>query len=172
MHIIFAEIYVQEVMERHWVSVSVVSNQDVRFTSRLWKQFHDEKGILLHFSTSFHPQTDGLMEQIIQTVEDMLHACVLDFGGSWDTYIPLAAFSDNNSYHASIDRPPFEILYKRRCRTPVCWGEVGQRVMGSIEEVVKTIEMIQQVRSRLHTTQSRQKSYADKRRSYLEFPTG
>ena len=99
-------------------------------------------------------------------------ACVLDFGASWDTYLPLAEFSYNNSYHASIDRPPFEMLYGRRCRTPICWGEVGQRVMGSTEVVLKTTERIQQVRSRLQTAQSRQKSYADKRRSDLEFQVG
>lgn len=89
---------------------------------------------------------------------------VLDFGGSWDMYLPLAEFSYNNSYHASIDRPPFEMLYKRKCRTPIYWDEVGQRVMGSTKVVLKTTEKIQQVRRRLQTTQSRQKSYADKHR--------
>ncbi|CAH1425485.1 unnamed protein product [Lactuca virosa] len=94
---------------------------------------------LLHFSTSFHPQTDGQSERKIQTLEDMLHTCVLDFGGSWDTYLPLVEFSYNNSYHASIDRPPFEMLYGRKYRTPIYWDEVNQRVMGSIKVVLKTI---------------------------------
>ena len=101
-----------------------------------------------------------------------MRACVLDFGGSWDTYLPLAEFSYNNSYHASIDRPPFKMFYGRRCRTPICWGEVGQRFMGSTDVVLKTTERIQQVRSRLQTAQSKQKSYADKRRSDLEFQVG
>ena len=129
-------------------------------------------GTRLHFSTAFHAQTDGQSERTIQTLEDMLRACVLDFGGSWDTYLPLAEFLYNNSYHASIDRPPFEMLYGRKCRTPICWGEVGQRVIGSTEVVLKTTELIQQVRSRLQTAQSRQKSYADRRRSDLEFQVG
>ena len=167
-----ADIYIREIVARHGVPVSVISDRDVRFTSRFWKRFHDELGTRLHFSTAFHPQTDGQSERTIQTLEDMLRACVLDFGGSWDTYLPLAEFSYNNSYHASIDRPPFEMLYGRRCRTPICWGEVGQRVMGSTEVVLKTTEKIQQVRSRLQTAQSRQKSYADKRRSDLEFQVG
>jgi len=167
-----ADIYVREIVARHGVPVSVVSDRDVRFTSRFWKRFHDEMGTRLHFSTAFHPQTDGQSERTIQTLEDMLRACVLDFGGCWDTYLPLAEFSYNNSYHASIDRPPFEMLYGRKCRTPICWGEVGQRVMGSTEVVLKTTELIQQVRSRLQTAQSRQKSYADKRRSDLEFQVG
>ena len=167
-----ADIYVREIVARHGVPVSVVSDRDVRFTSRFWKRFHDEMGTRLHFSTAFHPQTDGQSERTIQTLEDMLRACVLDFGGCWDTYLPLAEFSYNNSYHASIDRPPFEMLYGRKCRTPICWGEVGQRVMGSTEVVLKTTELIQQVRSRLQTAQSRQKSYADRRRSDLEFQVG
>ena len=131
-----ADIYVREIVARHGVPVSVVSDRDVRFTSRFWKRFHDEMGTRLHFSTAFHPQTDGQSERTIQTLEDMLRACVLDFGGCWDTYLPLAEFSYNNSYHASIDRPPFEMLYGRKCRTPICWGEVGQRVMGSTEVVL------------------------------------
>ena len=70
---------------------------------------------------------------------------------SWDTYIPLAEFSYNNIYHASIDRPPFEMVYGRKYMTPICWGEVGQRVMGSTEVVLKTTDKIQQVLSRLQT---------------------
>ena len=137
-----ADIYVREIEARQGVPVSVVSDRDVRFTSRFWKRFHDEMGTRLLFSTAFHPHTDGQSERTIQTLEDMLRACVLDFGGSWDTYLPLAEFSYNNSYHASIDRPPFEMLYGRKCRTPICWGEVGQQVIRSKEVVLKTTELI------------------------------
>jgi len=167
-----AEIYVKEVVSRHGVPISIVSDRDVRFTSRFWKKFHEELGTKLHFSTAYHPQTDGQSERTIQTLEDMLRACVLDFGGSWDAYLPLTEFSYNNSHHSSIGMPPFELLYGRRCRTPICWGEVGQRVMGSTEIILQTTEQIQQVRQRLLTAQSRQKSYADRRRSELEFQVG
>lgn len=68
-----------------------------------------------------------------------------DFGRSWDTYLPLAKFSYDNNYHASIDRSPFMILYGGKYRTPNCWGEVGHRVMGSTEVVLKTSELIQHV---------------------------
>lgn len=115
-----ADMYVHEVVARHGVPISVVSDQDIRFNSRFWKLFHDKMGTLLHFSTAFHHQTDEQSERTIQTLEDVLRACILDFGGSWDTYFPLAEFSYNNSYHASIDRPPFEMLYGRKCRTPIC----------------------------------------------------
>ncbi|KAJ9544814.1 hypothetical protein OSB04_024521 [Centaurea solstitialis] len=109
-----AETYVKEVVLRNGVPVSIISDRDVRFTSRFWERFHSELGTRLHFSTAYHPQTDGQSERTIQTLEDMLRACVLDFGGSWDTYLPLAEFSYNNSYHSSIGMPPFEMLYGRR----------------------------------------------------------
>ncbi|KAI3505957.1 hypothetical protein L1887_28299 [Cichorium endivia] len=167
-----AKVYVDEIISRHGIPVSVISDRDVRFTSRFWRKFHEELGTRLHFSTAYHPQTDGQSERTIQTLEDMLRACVIDFGGSWDSHLPLAEFSYNNSYHASIGRAPFEMLYGRKCRTPICWGEVGQRVLGSTEVVIKTTELIQKVRERLLTAQSRQKSYADRRRSDLEFQVG
>ncbi|KAJ9564891.1 hypothetical protein OSB04_000857 [Centaurea solstitialis] len=167
-----AELYVKEVVKRHGVPVSIISDRDTRFTSRFWERFHADMGTIMHFSTAYHPQTDGQSERTIQTLEDMLRSCVLDFGGSWDTYLPLAEFSYNNSYHSSIGMPPYEMLYGRRCRTPICWGEVGQRVLGSTEVVQQTTEHIQRIRERLRTAQSRQKSYADKRRSVLEFQVG
>ncbi|KAJ9538155.1 hypothetical protein OSB04_030888, partial [Centaurea solstitialis] len=167
-----ADIFVREIVRLHGVPVSIVSDRDTRFTSRFWERFQKEMGTNLHFSTTFHPQTDGQSERTIQTLEDMLRACVLDFGGSWDRYLPLAEFSYNNSFHASIGMPPFEMLYGRKCRTPICWGEVGHRVLGSTEIVLKTTELVQMIRERLATAQSRQKSYADKRRSDLEFQIG
>ena len=76
-------------------------------------------------STAYHPQTDGQSERTIQTLEDMLRACVIDFGKAWDTHLPLVEFSYNNSYHSSIKVAPFEALYGRKCRSPLCWAEVG-----------------------------------------------
>ncbi|KAJ9563234.1 hypothetical protein OSB04_008394 [Centaurea solstitialis] len=167
-----ADIFVREIMRLHGVPVSIVSDRDTRFTSRFWERFQKEMGTKLHFSTAFHPQRDGQSERTIQTLEDMLRACVLDFGGSWDRYLPLAEFSYNNSFDASICMPPFEMLYGRKCRTPICWGEVGHRVLGSTEIVLKTTELVQMIRERLATAQSRQKRYADRRRSDLEFQVG
>ena len=79
---------------------------------------HAELGTRLDLSTAFHPQTDGQSERTIQVLEDMLRACVIEFGGHWDD-LPLAEFSYNNSYHSSIDMAPFEALYGRRCRSPI-----------------------------------------------------
>ena len=167
-----AETFVREIVTLHGVPVSIVSDRDTRFTSRFWGKFQEELGTRLHFSTAFHPQTDGQSERTIQTLEDMLRACAIDFGGNWDDHLHLAEFSYNNSYHSSIQMPPYEALYGRKCRTPVCWGEVGQRVLGSTDIVLKTTEKIQMIRERLETARSRQKSYADRRRSDLEFQVG
>jgi hypothetical protein len=80
-------------------------------------------GTQLKFSTAFHPATDGQTERTIQTLEDMLRACVMDFQGSWEKNLPLVEFSYNNSHHTSIGMAPHEALYGRRCRTPLCWDE-------------------------------------------------
>ncbi|KAD3067679.1 hypothetical protein E3N88_35559 [Mikania micrantha] len=167
-----AETYVREVVSRHGVPVTIVSDRDTRFTSHFWRNFQEELGTKLLISTAYHPQTDGQSERTIQTLEDMLRACIIDFGGSWDDYLPLAEFSYNNSYHSSIGMPPYEMLYGRKCRTPVCWGEVGQRELANKKVVKVTNERIDQIRAHLKAAQDRQKSYADKRRRPIEFQVG
>ena len=77
-------------------------------------------GTRLHFGTAFHPQKAGQSEKTIQTLEDMLRVCVLEFKGSWDRYLPLMEFSYNNSYQSNIEMAPYEDLYGRKCRTPLC----------------------------------------------------
>ncbi|GJX32991.1 putative reverse transcriptase domain-containing protein [Tanacetum coccineum] len=129
-------------------------------------------GTRLHMSTSYHPQTDGQSERTIQTLEDMLRACVMDFGGSWDTHLPLVEFSYNNSYHTSIKCAPFEALYGWKCRSPVIWTEVGESQLIGPEIVQETTEKIIQIKERLKTARSRQKSYADNRRKPFEFKVG
>ncbi|KAK1429741.1 hypothetical protein QVD17_11959 [Tagetes erecta] len=167
-----AEEFIKEVVTRHGMPVSIVSDRDTRFTSKFWKKFHEEMGTRLHISSAYHPQTDGQSERTIQTLEDMLRACVLEFGGSWDSHLPLAEFSYNNSYHASIKMPPFEMLYGRRCRTPICWGEIGQRELGSLEIVEATTEKLEKIKECMKAAKDRQKSYADKRRKDIVFQVG
>ncbi|GJY50855.1 putative reverse transcriptase domain-containing protein [Tanacetum coccineum] len=96
-----------------------------------------------------------------ETLEDMLRACVIDFGSGWDKHLPLAEFSYNNNYHASIKAAPFEALYGRKCRSPVCWSEVGDAQLTGPEMIRKTTEMIVQIKNRLLASRSRQKRYAD-----------
>ena len=129
-------------------------------------------GTRLHFSTAFHPQTDGQSERTIQTLEDMLRSCVMEFGGNWDTHLPLIEFAYNNSFQASIGMAPYEALYGRQCRTPVCWDEVGERKLTSPDLVQITSDKIRVIRDRLKIAQDRQRSYSDKRRKDLEFQVG
>ena len=102
----------------------------------------------------------------------MLRTCILDFGGNWDSHLPLIEFSYNNSYHSSIGCAPFEALYGRKCRSPICWTEVGDNRITGPELIQETTDKIAQIQRRLQATRSRQKSYADKRRKPLEFQVG
>ncbi|GKE29263.1 putative reverse transcriptase domain-containing protein [Tanacetum coccineum] len=104
----------------HGVPVSIISDRDSHFTSRFWKSLQEALGTNLDMSTAYHPQTVGQIERTIQTLEDMLHAYVIDFESSWDRHLPLVEFSYNNSYHASIKVAPYEALYGRKCRSPIC----------------------------------------------------
>ncbi|GJU69104.1 putative reverse transcriptase domain-containing protein [Tanacetum coccineum] len=101
-------------------------------------------------STAYHPETDGQSERIIQTLEDMLRAYVIDFGNGWEGHLPLIEFSYNNSYHASIKAAPFEALYGRKCRSPVCWAEVRDARLTGPELVHETIEKIVQTKQRMY----------------------
>ncbi|KAI3776235.1 hypothetical protein L1987_46008 [Smallanthus sonchifolius] len=100
-----AEVFINEVVARHGMPLTIVSDRDTRFTSRFWKRFHEAMGTRLNISTAYHPQTDGQSERTIQTLDDMLRACIIDFGGSWDSHLPLAKFSYNNSHHTTIGMP-------------------------------------------------------------------
>ena len=128
-----------------------------------------ELGVKLNLSTAFHPQTDGQSERTIQTLEDMLRSCVLQFKGHWNEYLPLAEFTYNNSYHTSIEMSPYEALYGKQCRTPLCWNETGEWKLLGPEIVQTTVVKVNIIRARLKAAQDRQKSYADKRRKDLEF---
>ncbi|GJY70147.1 putative reverse transcriptase domain-containing protein [Tanacetum coccineum] len=123
-------------------------------------------------STAYHPETDGQSERTIQTLEDMLRACVLDFGKSWDKHLPLVEFSYNNSYHTNIKATPFEALYGRKCRSPICWAKVGDSQLTDPEIIHETTEKIVQIKNRIQAAHDRQKSYADVRGKPLEFQVG
>ncbi|RVX08378.1 Transposon Tf2-8 polyprotein [Vitis vinifera] len=154
-----------------WVIVDRLT-KDPKFTSQFWQILQRALGTQLNFSTAFHPQTDGQSERVIQILKDMLRACVLDFGGNWADYLPLAEFAYNNSYQSSIGMAPYEALYGRPCRSPLCWIEMGESRLLGPEIVQETTEKIQLIKEKLKIAQDRQKSYADKRRRPLEFEEG
>ena len=94
--------------------ISIVSDRDPWFTSHFWESLQGALGTKLYFSTTFHPQTDGQLERIIQTLEDMLRACMLKFKGNWDEHLPLIEFAYNISYHSSIDMASYKVLYGKK----------------------------------------------------------
>ncbi|GKC05994.1 putative reverse transcriptase domain-containing protein [Tanacetum coccineum] len=165
-------LYIKEIVSRHGVPISIISDRDSHFTSRFWQSLQNALGTQLDMSTAYHPKTDGQSERTIQTLEDMLRACVIDFGKGWDKHLPLIEFSYNNSYHASIKAAPFEALYGRKCRSPVCWAEVGDVQLTGPEIIHETTEKIMQIRQRLQAARDRQRSYANVRRKPLEFQVG
>ncbi|GKF27002.1 reverse transcriptase domain-containing protein, partial [Tanacetum coccineum] len=112
-------LYIKEIVSQHGVPISIISDRDSHFTSRLWKSLQNALGTQLDTSTVYHPETDGKSERTIQTLEDMLRCCVIDFGKGWEKHLPLVEFSYNNSYHASIKAAPFKALYGRKCRSPI-----------------------------------------------------
>ncbi|GJU11426.1 putative reverse transcriptase domain-containing protein [Tanacetum coccineum] len=127
----------------------IISDRDGRFTSHFWQSLKKALGIRLDMSTAYHPQTDGQSDRTIQTLEYMLCACVIDFGNGWNKHLSLVEFSYNNSYHTSIKAAPFEALYGRKCRSPVCWAEVGDAQLTSPESVHEIIKKIVQIKSRI-----------------------
>ncbi|GJS14383.1 putative reverse transcriptase domain-containing protein [Tanacetum coccineum] len=136
------KLYMKEVVTQHGVHASIISDRDGRFTSLFWKALNKALGTRLDMSTAYHPETDGQSERTIQTLEDMLRACVLDFGKNWDRHLPLVELSYNNNYHTSIKAAPFEALYGQKCRSPVCWAEVGDAQLTGPAIIHETTEKI------------------------------
>ncbi|GKC29831.1 putative reverse transcriptase domain-containing protein [Tanacetum coccineum] len=147
--------YLKEVVSRYGVPISIISDRDWKFTSDFWKSLNKALDTQLDMSTAYHLETDGQSERTIQTLEDMLRACVLEFGKGWDRHLPLVEFSYNNTYHTSIKAAPFEALYGRKCRSPICWAEVGDSQLTSPEIIHETTEKIVQIKSRIQATRDR-----------------
>nr|GFA16235.1 putative reverse transcriptase domain-containing protein [Tanacetum cinerariifolium] len=144
-------IYLKEVVTIHGIPVSIISDRDPsdrypRFASNFWRSLQNYLGTRLDMSTAYHPKTDGQSERTIQTIEDMLRACAIDFGKGWDNHLPLVEFSYDNSYHATIKVAPFEALYGQKCRSPVCWTEVGEAQIHGPELTQETTEKMVQIK--------------------------
>jgi len=167
-----ADLYIREIVRLHGVPSSIISDRDPRFTYKFLGSLHQALGTKIHLSSAYHPQTDGQSERTIKSLEDLLRACVLENSGSWDKYLPLIEFTYNNNFHSSIGMAPYEALYGRKCKTPLCWFESGENLFLGPELIQQTTDKIRMIQEKLRTTQSRQKSYADKRRRPLEFLEG
>nr|GEU47631.1 putative reverse transcriptase domain-containing protein [Tanacetum cinerariifolium] len=132
-------------------------------TRLFWQSLQNALGTQLDMSTAYHPETDGQSERTIQTLEDMLRAFVIDFVKGWERHLSLAEFSYNNSYHVNIKAAPFEALYGRKCKSPVCSAEVGDVQLTGPKIIHETTKKIVQIRQRLQAARDRQRSYANVR---------
>ena len=133
---------------------------------------YETLGTRLEFSTAFHPQTDGQTERVNQILEDMLRACALDYGSSWDEIFPYAEFSYNNSYQASLKMAPSEALYGRRCRTPLLWDEVGDRQLFGPHLIKESEEKVKLLQDRLKVAQSGRRVLQTQKRKEVVYEIG
>jgi transposase InsO family protein len=146
-----AELYMSRIVCLHGVP-KIVSDRGTQFTSHFWKRLHESMDTKLNFSSAYHPQTDGQTERTNQVLEDMLRACALKHGRSWDKSLPYAEFSYNNSYQASLKMAPFEALYGRKCRTPLYWNQTGESQVFGPEILQEAEKQVQIIRENLKTT--------------------
>jgi hypothetical protein len=165
-------LYIMEVVRLHGVPKFIVSDRDFKFVSKFWQSLHNAMGTKLDMSVVFHPQTDGQSERTIQTLEDMLRACVLSWKGNCEDHLILAEFAYNNSYHANIKMTPYESLYGHKCISPLCWEVPSECLLVDPDWIQQTHDKVHQIRQNMLTTQNQQKSYADVRRRDLEFAVG
>ncbi|MDV3205134.1 MAG: hypothetical protein Q8883_02635 [Sweet potato little leaf phytoplasma] len=156
----------------HGVPLSIISDKGTQFTSYYLKAFKNSLGTQVHLCTSFYLQKDGQAERTIQTLKDILRACVVDFKGTWDDHLPLIEFAYNNIYHSSIKMALFEALHGRGCRSPICWLELGEAMVVGPNLVFDALAKVKLISKNLRAAQSRQNLNPDVRRKDLEFKIG
>jgi transposase InsO family protein len=142
-----AELYMSRIVCLHGVPKKIVFDRGTQFTLMFWESFHETLDTQLHFSSAYHPQTNGQTEGVNQILEDMLRACALQYGSSWDKSMSYVEFSYNNSYQESLKMVSFEMLYGCRCRTLLFWIETGEwKVFGPdiLQEAKKQVLMVRE----------------------------
>ncbi|KAA3469597.1 Retrotransposable element Tf2 [Gossypium australe] len=164
-----ADLYVVEIVRLHGVPLSIISDRDLRFTSRFWEKLQEALGTKLSISIAFHSQTDGQSERVIQILEDMLRCCVLEFQGNWEKYLPLVEFAYNNSFQSRLKMAPYEALYGYKCQTPLYWRKLKENQIHGVDLVRETEEKVKVIRECLKAASVRQKSYSDLKRKEIEF---
>jgi hypothetical protein len=133
----YAEVYLDQIVWLHGVPRTIISDRGAQFIACFCEQLQYALGTKLIRCSGYHPQTDGQTERVNQILEDMLRACIIHYGASWDKCLALAEFSYNNSYQSSLQMAPFEALYGRRCRTPLSWSETGERKIFGLDLVIE-----------------------------------
>jgi hypothetical protein len=149
------ELYMSRIMCLHGVPKKVMLDRGSQFTSKFWEKLHESTDTKLNFSSAYHPRTDEQIERTNQILEDMLSACALKFGKSWDKSLPYAEFLYNNNYQASIKMALYEALYGPQCRTPLFWSQTGESQVFGPKVLKDTEKQVQMVRESLKVAQSR-----------------
>lgn len=167
-----ASLYIACIVSLHGVPKEIISDRGMQFSSRFWKEFQEALGTKLSFSTAFHPQTGGQTERVNKILEDMLRACVMEHGAKWEDCLPFAEFSYNNSYQSSLQMAPLEVLFGRKCRTPLNWSETGEGLIFGPEILQEAEDKVHLVRENLKAAKPRQQSYADSHRREVKFVPG
>jgi transposase InsO family protein len=144
-----AELYIARIVCLHGVPKKIVSDRGTQFTSRFWEKLHEAMDTKLNFSSVYHPQIDGQTERVNQILEDMLRACALKDKKRWDKCLLYAEFSYNNSYQESLKMSPFEVLYGRKCQTPLFWNEPGENQVFGLEILREAERQVQVIRENL-----------------------
>jgi hypothetical protein len=160
----YAEIYIARVICLHGVSKTIISDRGSQFVARFWEQLHASLETHLIHSSAYHPHTNDQTERVNQILEDMLRAYVMEYQGSWDKNLPWAKFSYNNSYQESLKMAPCEVLYGRRCRTPLNWIEPGEKVIFGPDIIEEAESIVHRIQENLKAVKSRRETYANKRR--------
>ncbi|GJT07580.1 putative reverse transcriptase domain-containing protein [Tanacetum coccineum] len=137
-----ARLYLNRIVARHGIPASIICDRDGRFTSNFWRSFQKALGTDISMSTAYHPETDGQSERTIIKLREDCYAA------------------------------PYEALYGQKCRSPVCWAEVGEAQLTGPELIQETTEKIVLIKQRMQAAQDRQKSYADRKRKPMEFEVG
>ena len=162
-----AKLYIKEIVRLHGIPIFIISDRDPRFTLRFWGKLQEALGTRLNCSTTFQPQTDGQSKRVIQILEDMLRSCMINYEGNWDRHISLVEFVYNNSFQSSIGMAPYEDLYGRKCRTPLCWTELNEKKVIGLDLIQETEEKVKMIRERLIVANDRQKSCADMKKKKI-----
>lgn len=139
----------------HGVPKKIVSDRATHFTSHCWRKLHESMDTRFNVSSTYHPQTDSQTGRTNQILEDMLRACALQYGTSWDKSFPYTEFAYNNSYQASLKMAPFEVFYGRKCSTPLFWNQAGERQVFGLEILKEAEKKVQTIRENFRVAQSR-----------------
>jgi transposase InsO family protein len=150
-----AELYMSRMVCLHGVPKKIVSDRGTQFTLKFWERLHESLDTQLRFSSAYDPRSDGQTERVNQILEDMLRACALQYGRSWDKSLSYVEFSYNNSYQESLKTAPFEMLYGPRCRTLLFWSETGERKVFGPDILHEAEKQVRMVRENLRVAQSR-----------------